>query len=122
MTTPFLNTAQLAQLRALNVRGMPDSVTVRIPSEPVGDGRGGFTEPFTDGATVPCRFRPSSQRADQVEGGQGGNQELYLFLLPVDTVIDGTYRLRRNGIEYEIVGEPSDSSHQLSKKLLARKV
>ena len=121
MITQFLNTAQLAQLRALNQRGMPDRVTVRIPTT-TADGRGGFTQGFSDGTTVPCRFRPSSQRADAVEGGQGGNQELFLFLLPVDTVIDNTYRLRRNGIEYEIVGEPSDSSHQLSKKVLARKV
>jgi hypothetical protein len=122
MTTPFLSPGQLSRLRALNLRGMPDSVTVRIPAAPAPDGYGSDAQDFTDGPTVRCRFRPTTQRADAVEGGQGRNQELYLFLVPVETVIDVNYRLRRNGIEYEVTGTPSDSSHQLSKLVLARKV
>jgi len=122
MTTQFLSAGQLNRLRELNLKAMPDQVTVRIPGTQTPDGRGGFSQAFSDGPTIPCRFRPTTQRADAVEGGQGTNQELFLFLLPVDTVIDNTHRLQRNGIEYEVVGEPSDGSHQLSKQVLARKL
>lgn len=122
MTTQFINAAQLAHLRRLNERAMPDSVTIRIPSAVVADGRGGFTEPFSDGPTVACRFRPSSQKSDQVEGGQGGNQELYVFTFPVGTVVGVTYRIRRNDITYEVIGEPTDSSHQIGLHVLARKI
>jgi hypothetical protein len=122
MVNQFLSPGQLNRLRALNLRGMPDLVTVRIPVAPTPDGYGSDVEDFTDGPTVPCRFRMSTQRADSVEGGQGRNQELFLFLVPIETVIDVNYRLRRNGVEYEVTGTPSDSSHQLSKLVLARKV
>jgi len=120
MVNQFISPGQLSRLRALNQRGMPDSVTVLTPTV-TPDGRGGFTTTFADDATVPCRFRPTTQRSDQVEGGQGANQELFLFLVPVEIVVDVNYRLRRNDVEYEVIGEPTDSSHQLSKLILARK-
>jgi hypothetical protein len=121
MNKQFLSPGQLNRLRRLDQRGMPDQVTVLVPGTAESDGYGAEIEPFTDGPTVACRFRPTTQRADSVQGGQGSNQELFLFLLPVGTVIDNTYRLRRKGVEYEVVGQPTDSSHQLSIQVLAKK-
>ena len=118
----MLSAGQLAQLQRLTEQGMRDSVTLLTPDDPVSDGRGGFTQAFSDGETVDCRVRPYTERADAIEGGQPGNQELWLFVLPLDTEIDTNYRLRRNDIDYEVVGTPTDSSWQISKKVLARKV
>jgi hypothetical protein len=122
MATSLISTKQLTRLRKGNERTMDSEATILIPGAETADGYGASSQAFTDGATVKCRFRPSTQRADSVEGAQGGNQELFLFAFPVGTVVGVNYRLRRNGIEYEIVGEPTDSDHQLSKKVLAKKL
>jgi hypothetical protein len=118
----FIRDRQLNRLRSLNQRGMPDRATILVPGPAESDGYGAEIEPFTDGPTVACRFRPTTQRADSVQGGKGSNQELFLFLLPVDTVIDNTYRLRRKGVVYEVVGQPTDSTHQLSIQVLVKKL
>ena len=122
MATQFLKTGQLQKLQRLTQKAMPDQVTILVPGAATNNGYGGAPQSFTDGPTVACRFRSYTQKADSVQGGQGKNQELFLFTLPIGTVIDVNYRLRRNGIEYEVVGEPTDSSHQISKKVLAKKL
>jgi hypothetical protein len=122
MTASFLTTRQLNRLRSANEKTMRSEATILVPGAETPDGYGAGSRSFTDGSTVKCRFRPSTQRADSVEGDRGGNQELFLFAFPVGTVVEVNYRLRRSGIEYEVVGEPTDSDHQLSKKVLARKL
>lgn len=118
----FLKGRQLDALRRLNERSMPDQVTVLVPGAATPDGYGQEALGFVDGPTVRCRFRSSTQRTDSAQGGRPANQEVFLFLVPVGTVLDVHYRLRRKGIDYEIVGEPTDGSHQLSKLVVARKL
>jgi hypothetical protein len=113
---------QLAQLRLINVRSMMDQVTILTPNAITPDGYGGTKQTFMDGVTVACRIRPYTQRADSVQGAEGGNEELFLFALPFNTTIDVQYRLRRAGIEYEVVGDLTSSTYQLSRHVLAKKV
>src|SRR5262245_43527436 len=122
MVKQLFSPRQRRRLQRLNEQFMPDLVTILVPNAVTPDGRGGFSQSFTDGPTVACRFRSSTKKADSVIGGRGGNQELVQFVLPAETVVETTYRLRRNGITYEVVGFPTDGSYQISKKVLVKKV
>ena len=122
MAKPLLSNKKLNQIRALNERAMPDSITILEPGEEVGDGHGGFTSPFTDGETVVGRFRPTSQKPDQVEGGQPQNTQLYQVTLPWDTVLTNKHRIRRESIEYEVVGDISTRSYQVGLRFLVKRV
>lgn len=120
--TGLVKTRQLNSLRRRSEEMMPDQVTILVPGPLTPDGFGGTTRTFTDFAIVACRFRPNTQRTDSVQGGQPGTDELFQFSLPVGTVIDVNYRLRRNEVEYEVVGVPTDSSYQISTKVLAKRL
>jgi hypothetical protein len=121
MINQFLSQGQLAKLRQLNQRGMPDQVTILVPDAVDPNAYGVVAQTFTDGATVPCRVRPTLQRGDGVQGGQGRNQDMFLFTLPADAVVGNNYRLRREGVEYEVVGDPTESGHKIGLHVLAIK-
>lgn len=122
MAKALLSDKKLNQIRRLNQRAMPDLITILTPNAEVPDGRGGFTRTFTAGATLSGRFRPATQKADQVEGGQPINTELYQVTLPWDTVLTNKYRIRRESIDYEVVGDISTRSYMVGLRFLVRKV
>lgn len=101
---------------------MPDRVTVLVPGEDVPDGRGGVTRTFTDGEEVPCRWRPKKGQLDEVVAGRAGNREVFEFVLPPETVLAETSRLRQGGVVYEIVSAVSGNSYDLVQRVLGCRV
>lgn len=120
MSRPLLSTRKLNQIRRLNERAMPDSITLLEPTE-TSDGRGGVTTAFAAGDTVFGRFRPYTAKADSVQGDRGANQQVYQVTLPWDTTLTNKYRVRREDIDYEVVGDISTRSYMVGLRFLVKK-
>lgn len=121
MANSLLSTRKLNQIRALNEKAMPDLVTLFSPTE-TNDGRGGVTTTFTEVETVICRFRPKADRQDAPAGGATDNATLYQVTMPYDTVLTNKYRLRRDDIDYEIVGDVSTRSYMVGLRVTVKRV
>lgn len=114
--------ATIRQAKAASLAVMPDRVTVLLAGEEIPDGRGGVTREWTDGETVPCRWRGKKGQLDQVVAGRAGNREVFEFVLPPETVLAETSRLRQGEITYEIVSAVSGNSFDLVQRVLACRV
>ena len=112
----------IAATRKVSLDLMPDEVTIRVPGDPVADGRGGTSRPYTDGATVKCRWRPKNGKLDEIVANRAGNREVFEFTMPYDVDLTETSRLRQGGIEYEIVSAVSGNSFDIVQRVLAARV
>lgn len=112
----------LQRTRRISLDLMPDQVTIRVPGDPVPDGRGGQTVPYIDGETVACRWRQAKGKLDELVANRAQNREVYEFSMPYDVTLSETSRLRQGEIEYEIVSAVSGNSYDIVQRVLACKV
>lgn len=107
----LLSAADIADLTALDVSGMPDSCT--IATTVIGDDGGGGQTETTSTATSICRFVPRTGR--EVSGDQLREQGDYLLYLPKATVIANTARVTFGGKVYQVVWSPLNTGYSTSR-------
>ena len=118
----MISKALLKTMRKASRDLMPDQVTIRVPGDPVPDGRGGTARAYSDGDTVVCRWRPAKGRLDDLVANRAKNREVFEFVMPHDVTLAETSRLRQNGIDYEIVSAVSANSYDIVQRVLACRV
>lgn len=102
MTRIGLTTAQLTRMRAVAADLLPDSCTVQSVAE-TNDGAGGWTEVWSDVATVVCRLDPISARSrTEVEAAKEARSTMYRLTVPWDTVVTVEDRVVHETVVYQV--------------------
>jgi hypothetical protein len=98
----LLSAADIADLTALDVSGMPD--TCVITTTTIGTDAGGRQTETTSTATAICRFVPRTGR--EVSGDQLREQGDYFLYVPKATVIANTARVAFGGRVFQVIFTP----------------
>lgn len=109
----LLSAADIADLTALDVSGMPDTCVITTTTQ-VPDGGGGQTE-TTSTATSICRFVARTGR--EVSGDQLREQGDYFLYVPKATVIANTARVTFGGRVFQVVFTPPVGAWSTSRVL-----
>lgn len=109
----LLSAADIADLTALDVSGMPDTCVITTTTQ-VPDGGGGYTETTTT-ATVACRF--VARAGGEVSGDQLREQGDYFLYVPKATAAANTARITYGGKVYQIIFTPPVGNWSTSKVL-----
>lgn len=107
----LLSAADIADLTALDVSGMPDTCTITTTVS-IDDGGGGQTE-TTSTATSICRFVYRTGR--EVTGDQLREQGDYLLYLPKATVIANTARVTFGTRTFIVIWTPPNTGYSTSR-------
>lgn len=104
MTRALLTTRQLSQLRAQQIRLMPQSCTIYRPSTPGNDGYGSATETTTAGTVYACRLSPASKENGLAEIAERLTLEkMYVLTLPWNADVLKSDYLKIGAVDYEII-------------------
>lgn len=109
----LLSAADIADLTALDVSGMPDTCVITTTTQ-APDGGGGYTETTTT-ATVACRFVARTGR--EISGDQLREQGDYFLYVPKATVAANTARVTFGGKVYQVVFTPPNTGYSTSRVL-----
>jgi Phage head-tail joining protein len=107
----LLSAADIADLTALDVSGMPDTCTITTTTQ-VPDGGGGQTETTTT-ATAICRFVARTGR--EISDAQLREQGDYLIYLPKATVIANTARVTFGARTFIVIWTPPNTGYSTSR-------
>lgn len=119
----MLTASELSQMRADALKALPDTATIKTPTE-TANGRGGLTASYSGSTTAPSRLAfdtggepgATDQRiADGVNAPQ-----LFIVTLPQDAPVTEKDRLVINGVTYEIVSATPARSYEVTKRLKAK--
>jgi hypothetical protein len=116
----MLTAEELAAARADARAELPDTATIRTPTE-TPNGRGGVTATYSGSTTVPCRLNflsgPFPGGSDVPTGGGVSAPQLFVVTLPHDAPVTDKDRLVINGVAYEIVSAVATRSEEITKRL-----
>ncbi len=125
MAGQILNAGQLAQLRTLHERALPNTATI-LRRTLTSDGQGGQTQSYASVGTTICRLaffggnRPVMPDTEQ--SGKIEPKERWIVTLPYGADALETDRLTINGVTYEIVSALDRRSHETARRLLVKRV
>lgn len=103
--------ADIADLTALDVSGMPDTCVITTTTQ-VFDGGGGYTETTTN-ATVACRFVARTGR--EISGDQLREQGEYFLYVPKETVVANTARVTFGAKTFQVIWAPPLTNYSTSR-------
>jgi hypothetical protein len=100
----MLTDAELTELRAVAEEAMPDTCTIRTPTETNTKGSVATTYASTY-TNVPCRLMPVRERdREYVTGEKVTKVASYVLTVPWDQAIEAGYQVVHGGVTYEVLG------------------
>lgn len=116
----MLTTPEVTRMRAIQESALPGTATIRRLTR-VSDGGGGYTEQWTDIATVACRLAPVGG-GEGVTGGRVDDRTTHIITLPALTDVTEADRLLTGGQTFEATLVRTRGQWELSRRVEAREV
>jgi len=112
MTPQLVGTTDLAWMRSLQERAMPNTIVIESRTL-AADGAGGYTETWAASGTVSGRMAPRVLNAGEpVVGGQPASQSYWFATLPHGTTVTERDRLVADGRSFEVVRVNTSEDYQ----------
>jgi SPP1 family predicted phage head-tail adaptor len=117
-----LSALELAQLRADHEDYMPDTCTIQTKTVAIG-AAGGWTETWTDTATVDCRLAPTMHGLGEIiNAAQLASLTSWVLTVHHDQAISAEQRVVVGGDTYEVERVEDDHSHRTARRAYLRRL
>lgn len=118
--TLLLSDADIAAMRTTLNRTLPDTATIQRTTRTV-DSAGGYTDAWTDFATVACRVAPANGR-EQTIAGRLDAVGTWTITLPANTDVTSKDRIAVGSRTFEVVLPLRPRSWELSRRVVCEEI